>query len=387
MKPLIIIGTGLAGYSVASEYRKLDANRPVILISADDGSQYSKPMLSTALAQKKTASQLVNTTAQEMAARLNATVLRHQRVLAIDIHSQTIRTSAGDLPYGDLVLALGADAVSTRLPGDGSDQILAVNDLADYSRFRTQLEGARRVLIIGGGLIGCEFANDLLSVGIVPVVVDPNSTPLASLAPASIGNALKSGLEAAGVIWHLNTKVVRVDQDPEGFAVTLLSGITVKVDTVISATGLKPRVELAKAAGIATAKGILVDGYGETSLPGLFALGDCAEYSDGNLMPFVRPTLIAARSIASTLTGALTRIDFPLMPINVKTPIHPVVVLKPRSTVKGQWSVLNDLGIEQWLYRDDDYCLHGFAVSGAATKNHAGLTRQVGLRYPQIPMS
>lgn len=385
MKPLIIIGTGLAGYSVASEYRKLDADREILMISADEGSQYSKPMLSTALTQNKTPRQLVGASAQDMASRLKATVVPQQHVLSIDTHARTVTTGTAEFEYGDLVLALGADTVSTQLPGDGASDILAVNDLAQYSRLREALDGAKKALIMGGGLIGCEFANDLLSAGITPIVVDPNPTPLASLAPASIGSALKAGLEAAGVVWHLNTKVERVDRRSEQYAVTLLNGVTVEVDVVISAIGLRPRIELAKAAAIATGKGILVDGYGETCVPGVFALGDCAEYSDGRLMPYVRPTLIAARSIAATLAGTLTRIDFPAMPITVKTSNHPVVVLSPRPAAKGQWSVLQNLDSEQWLYRDEDNRLHGFALSGEAAKNHAGLTKLVGFEYPQPP--
>lgn len=385
MKPLIIIGTGLAGYSVASEYRKLDATREIMMISGDDGVQYSKPMLSTALAQKKTASQLANSSAQDMAKRLNVAVIPHQRVLSLTPQSQTISTSMGEFSYGDLVLALGADPIPSKLQGDGADQILSVNDLADYSRLRVKLEGARQVLIIGGGLIGCEFANDLLAGGIVPIVVDPNPTPLAKLTPEAIGNSLKDELERAGVIWHLNTKVDRVDLNENRLTVTLASGLMLEVDGVISAIGLRPRTELAKVAGIATARGILVDAYGETSVPGIFALGDCAEYIDGRLMPYVRPTLIAARSIAATLAGTLTRIDFPVMPITVKTPTHPVVVLRPGLSVKGEWSVFRELDIEHWLFRDDDNRLHGFAVSGTSAKSHPTLTREVGSAYPKPP--
>jgi rubredoxin-NAD+ reductase len=386
VKPLIIVGTGLAGYSLASEYRKLDASREIIMICADNGSQYSKPMLSTALTQKKTANQLVIASAQEMASRLNATVLSHQHVLSITSSKRLITTTAGQFHYGDLVLALGADTISTQLQGDGVDDIMPVNDLAQYTRLREALMEANRVLIIGAGLIGCEFANDLLSADITPFVVDPNPTPLSSLTPSSIGRALKDGLEAAGVVWHLNTKVDRVDHDQGQYLVTLLNGDTVKVDVVISAIGLRPRIELAKTAGIATGKGILVDGYGQTSVPGVFALGDCAEYSDGRLMPYVRPTLIAARSIAATLAGTLTRIDFPAMAITVKTSKHPVVVLSPRPAVAGQWSVQQNVNLEHWLYKDEDDRLHGFALSGEAAKGHASLTKMVGSQYPAAPV-
>lgn len=386
MKPLIIIGTGLAGYSVASEYRKLDARREIIMISADDGSQYSKPMLSRAFTQGKTANQLVIASAKEMGSRLDATVLSHQHVLSITPQNRLITTTDSQFAYGDLVLALGADTVPVQVQGDGADDILPVNDLAQYCRLRKVLESAKRVLIIGGGLVGCEFANDLLSADIIPFVVDPNPTPLSSLTPAAIGRALKDVLEAAGVVWELNTKVDRVDREQGQYLVTLLNGVIFKVDTVISAIGLRPRIALAKAAEIVTAEGIQVDEYGETSVPGVFALGDCAQYSDGRLMPYVRPTLIAARSIAATLAGRLARIDFPAMAIKVKTSKHPVVVLSPSPAVMGQWSALQSLDPQQWLYKDEDDRLHGFALSGEAAHRHASLIEIVGSQYPAAPV-
>ena len=383
MNPIIIIGTGFAGYSVASEYRKLDANRDIVLISSDDGCQYAKPMLSNAIAQQKNLAQLANTSAESMGHRLNAAVLPHQQVLSIDPKTQQVKTSTGAFRYGELVLALGANPVMAPLQGDGVQDVLTVNDLAGYARLRAALEGATRVLIMGAGLIGCEFANDLLHGSINPVVVDPNLDPLSSLVPKPIGQALRQALEVAGVSWRLGNRVARIDRSGRQYAVSLLSGEVLEVDVVISAIGLKPRVELAKAAGIAIRKGILIDGYGQTCIPGIYALGDCAEYADGRLMPYIRPTLIAARSIAATLAGQLTRIDFPAIPIMVKTPIHPVVVLPARASVTGSWhSEPHDDG-QQWVFKDTDQRLQGFAVSGAASKIHSGLTRLVGARYPQ----
>ncbi|MGV8864805.1 MAG: FAD-dependent oxidoreductase [Pseudomonas sp.] len=382
MSPIIIIGTGLAGYSVASEYRKLDANREILLISGDDGCQYSKPLLSNAMAQNKTADQLTRTTAEEMGRRLNVTVLTHQQILSINTQSKRVKTSTDEFNFGELVLALGADPVIFPLQGDGAKDVLTVNDLNDYSRLRLALNGATRVLIMGAGLIGCEFANDLLYGGISSIVVDPHVSPLASLVPEPVGQVLRQSLEVAGIGWKLGTTVERVERMNSGYAVTLLNGDMVEVDVVISAIGLRPRIELAKNAGIATRKGILIDGYGQTCIPGIYALGDCAEYAEGRLMPFIRPTLIAARSIAATLAGSLTRIDFPAMAIMVKTPAHPVIVLPAQEKVAGSWS-LEPYGDEShWLFKDVNQRLQGFVVSGVGAKAHVGLTRLVGSHYP-----
>src|SRR5471032_1515206 len=127
------------------------------------------------------------------------------------------------------------------------------------------------------------------------------------LAPMTVGTALMQDLEVAGVQWQLGNKVQRIDRAARGYTVTLLDGTQLEVDAVLSAVGLKPRTALAQAAGIATDRGILVNRYGQASSRRTYALGDCAQYTNGTLMPFVRPTLIAARSIAATLARSEER--------------------------------------------------------------------------------
>ncbi|MGV8920361.1 MAG: FAD-dependent oxidoreductase [Pseudomonas sp.] len=296
--------------------------------------------------------------------------------------TKTVKTDAGELAYSDLVLALGTDAVRFPILGEGAQDVLSVNDLADYRCFRAALNGARRVLIMGAGLIGCEFANDLLHGGITPIVVDPNLYPLASLAPLPVGEALMKQLEAAGTQWHMGNRVERIERSTAGYRATLLDGTLLEVDVVLSAVGLKPRIALAQAAAIVTRKGILVDGHGQTTAPNVNALGDCAEYARGTLMPFVRPTLIAARSIAATLAGSKTPIDFPVMPIMVKTPAHPVVVQAPHAGAQGNWSAQAQTEGQQWLFKDSDEVLRGYVVTGAAAKGHMKLAKLLGSRWP-----
>src|SRR3569832_25313 len=162
MPPIVIVGSGLAGYTLLKEIRKRDTSTPVTLVTADDGAFYSKPNLSNALAAGRSAAALAGATAEKMAADQQATVLTHTRVTAIDTQNQRVHTGSGALDYGKLVLALGADPIPHGLSGNGTAAVLAVNDLADYAVFRDALDGKKRVTVRGGGLIGCEFANDLV---------------------------------------------------------------------------------------------------------------------------------------------------------------------------------------------------------------------------------
>ena len=123
---IVIIGSGLAGYTVAREIRKLDKAAPITLITREPGYFYSKPMLSTALASKKEAMQLVSTTADGMATQLEMTILGECDVSEINAGAQTIKTSKGDLPYGKLVMALGADQIRLPLQGSAANEVITV---------------------------------------------------------------------------------------------------------------------------------------------------------------------------------------------------------------------------------------------------------------------
>ena len=141
MKPIIILGSGLAGYNVAKELRKLDKETPLTIIAADSAHFYSKPMLSNALASKKTPSAIALNTPEQMATQLNATVRPHTRVTAIDATAHTIQIADETLPYSKLVLALGAEQIRLPIAGDAADTVVTVNDLGDYGRFHALLEG------------------------------------------------------------------------------------------------------------------------------------------------------------------------------------------------------------------------------------------------------
>ena len=160
MKPIIIVGAGLAGYTVAREFRKLDKTTPLIIITADDGGFYSKPMLSIAIAQKKLAEQLVTQTAAQMAAQLDARIVAETRVNGIDSTSKIIDTSSGPFEYDKLVIAVGAQPIRLAIAGDAADQVLSVNHVTDYAVFRSKIafllaDASVRVAILGAGLIGC----------------------------------------------------------------------------------------------------------------------------------------------------------------------------------------------------------------------------------------
>jgi len=376
MKPIVVLGSGLAGYTLVRELRKLDRDAEITLISHDSGDFYSKPMLSNALAQGKTAGSLVTTAATEMAEQLGITLLPHTEVLAIDRERKELQTSAGVFEYYRLVLALGADPIRLPLQGDAADAVISVNDLTDYARFRSALASAKTVAIIGGGLIGCEFANDLAGAGYAVTVIDPTAYPLSGLMPEQAGRQLLAPLSALGVSWRFGAAVKAVDSAATGYALTLTDGTALSTDLVLSAVGLRPRTELACSAGLTVNRGIAVDAQLRSSDSDIYALGDCAEIG-GRVLPYVLPIMHAARALARVLAGEDARVEFPAMPVVVKTPAHPVAVLPVARDAPGTWvSLAEGQGIKLGFF-DERKRLRGFALTGTHSAQRSEMVRQV----------
>lgn len=376
MQAIVIVGSGLAGYTLLKEIRKRDTVTPVTLVTADDGAFYSKPNLSNALAAGKTAAVLAGAGAEKMAADLNARVLAHTRVTAIDTQGRRIRTDHGELEYGKLVLALGADPFPHGLAGNGAAGVLAVNDLADYAAFRGAIDGKKRIAVLGGGLIGCEFANDLAHAGFAVDVVHLGGWPLERLLPVEAGQRLADSLAALGVRWHFGRSGKSVEQTANGYRVELDNGETIEADAVLSAIGLRPRTQLAQAAGIPVGRGIQTNGLLETGAADVYAMGDCAEVEGLNL-PYVQPLMVQARALAATLAGTPTAVVYPAMPVMVKTPAHPVAVLPPRIGAAGSWKVeCGETGICA-LHLDDNGRLQGFALTGSETGRRNALAKEM----------
>jgi rubredoxin-NAD+ reductase len=336
---IVIVGSGLAAWSTVRELRKLEAlssmaSQPITMICADSGDFYAKPTLSNALAQKRTPAQLVTTPAAKMAETQNVTLVANTSVHKIDAAARKVQTDKGDFEYSQLVLALGASPIRVPVDGDAGDKILSVNSISDFAVFYAKLEGApKHVAIMGAGLIGCEFANDLVLGGHTVSVIDPAPRALAALIDESTSLELQSKLAPLGVTWHFGTTVQSAQAHENQIRVTLANGETLKADLILSAIGLRPNVQLAKDAGLTTDRGIVVNELLQTSDEHIFALGDCAQYGFVNgkiqVLPYVMPVMHASRALASTLYGKPQPVRFPAMPVRVKTPAHPITVASP----------------------------------------------------------
>ena len=185
-RSVVVIGSGLAGYGLVRELRRKDDSVAITVLTSDGGEGYSKPMISTGYTKDLSAEKLAAQSAQELSEQLKVTVRTRTQVASVDTNAKLVILEGGEtLPYSELVLALGAELIRPPIGGDAADQVLGVNDLDDYRRFQDLLaaKGAKKIAIIGAGLIGCEFANDLLNGGFTVEAVDPMGWCLPTLLP------------------------------------------------------------------------------------------------------------------------------------------------------------------------------------------------------------
>jgi rubredoxin-NAD+ reductase len=374
--PIVVVGTGLSGYSLVRELRKLDKETPIIMVTADDGVSYSKPMLSTGFTKGKDADGLAQATTEAMSEQLNVKLRIFSTVTGIDPKAQELLIGGERLKYSKLVLAWGADVIRLFIDGDGQERVFSINDLMDYRAFRKALDGGRRVAIMGAGLIGCEFANDLRHGDYDVDVIAPSDAIMPSLLPLPAANAVQQELEHIGVRFHLETVVDRIDRSSQGVRLTLANGETLEADVVISAVGLRPRTGLAQAAGIEVGRGIKVNRALETSAENIYALGDCAEV-DGKVMLYVLPLMACARALAKTLTGQRTEVSYGTMPVMIKTPCCPTAVCPPPADAAGTWELEQDGSHVKALFRSPEGNTLGFAVTGRYAVEKQALSREV----------
>ncbi len=373
---LVIIGTGLAGYNLAREFRKLDKATPLTMLTGDDGSFYSKPMLSNALSKGKQADELVTSTAEKMAADLDATIRCQTEVTKIDAPAHRISLADGEsIDYERLVLAMGGRQLHLPLQGDAVADILYVNSLEDYRRFRVAIANKKRIAILGPGLIGCEFANDLVSAGYEVHVIGPDKHPLGHLLPPEAGALVQHALSDLGVRWHLQTIAQSITRAGGGVQLNLSDGSAINTDVVLSAAGLRPNLAVAAMAGLKVDRGIIVNRLLETSAKDIYALGDCAEV-EGKVLPYVLPLMAATRALARTLCGEPTPLSYPAMPVVIKTPAHPVVVSPPDKAANGRWMIESDQSGVRALFHDEDKLL-GFVLTGVYVSDRQALSKEL----------
>ncbi|MCP8352348.1 FAD-dependent oxidoreductase [Candidatus Synchoanobacter obligatus] len=363
---IIIIGSGLAGQLALRDIRALNEAVEVLMFSEHEAGFYSKPSLSNVFTQGKQPRDLVVQSEDEVAMSLSCKMI-NEPVIKVDTQEKTVVSEKQTYQYDKLIFAVGANPITPPWLNE-SENVFQVNHLEEYEAFHQRINQKTTVTIIGGGLIGVEFAHDIAPHCQQVTVVEKMPTLMASMLPAEIGQALCGALTDRGVKVLLNQDIVSLNDRGSGVDI-FCKDLSFQSDIVLGAIGIRPNIALAKASELLVDMGITVNEYGQTSDPDVYALGDCAQVQ-GLVKCYVAPIRICAKVVAQNVLGGKEKIQYPPMPVMLKTPSFPVCFCY--RSMPSEWQVSHDdSGIEALAY--DKGVLVGFALSQGKAIKRASL--------------
>jgi NADPH-dependent 2,4-dienoyl-CoA reductase/sulfur reductase-like enzyme/nitrite reductase/ring-hydroxylating ferredoxin subunit len=274
---IVIVGGGAAGFAAAEMLRRRDYRGNILMLSDDDAPPVDRPNLSKDYLAGKAPEDWVPLRPDSFYAE-NAIDLRLKaKVTSIDTNVREVTLADGSkLPYDRLLLATGAEPIRLSIAGADQPHVRTLRTLSDCRAIIALAGTARRAVVLGASFIGLECAASLRARGIEVHVVAPEKRPMEKIFGAEMGTIVRSLHEEHGVIFHLGETATAI----EGKQVKLKGGAEIEADLVIVGVGVRPRTQLAEAAGLTVDRGVVVDAYLETSAPGIFAAGDIARWPD-----------------------------------------------------------------------------------------------------------
>src|SRR5450631_3891232 len=302
-EPLVIVGNGMAATRFVDELMQRALGRySVIVIGAEPRLSYNRVLLSSLLANE------VDEAAIELKPRRwwnshGVTTIDGQAVAAIDRQARVVTLANGQyFTFSKLVLATGSRPIRLPKPGMKLQNVLTFRDLADVGAMRALMRKDARAAVIGGGLLGIEAAYGLAKAGVKVTLVHLMDRLMERQLDHRAAALLKTAIEAKGVEILLDTDTKRVSGKDHVTGLELSRGRSIPADFVVCAVGIRPQAQLARDAGLAVNRGIVVDDGLTTSDPNIFALGECTEHRS-NVYGLVEPAYEQAKILARRLSG------------------------------------------------------------------------------------
>jgi NADPH-dependent 2,4-dienoyl-CoA reductase/sulfur reductase-like enzyme/nitrite reductase/ring-hydroxylating ferredoxin subunit len=271
---VVIVGAGAAGSAAAEMLRREGYEGRITLLDGEAEAPYDRTMLSKSFpADEK----------KPVALRPDGFYAEHKievvhgEVASIDVLGWRVLLADGAAhAYEALLLATGAEPIPLDIPGHDRPQVHLLRSLGDHHAIVAGAKEAKRAVVIGASFIGLEVAAALRGLGLEVHVVAPDKDPLAKVLGPELGEMVRRLHEEKGVVFHLEQKAERIEEG----AVVLANGERLPADLVVAGIGVRPRLALAEAVGLAIDRGVTVNEYLETSAPGIFAAGDIARWPD-----------------------------------------------------------------------------------------------------------
>ncbi len=274
---IVILGGGGAGNAAAEMLRREGFAGRITMLSADNSVPCDRPNLSKDYLAGNAPEEWVPLRPLEFYAEHGIDLKLGARATALDPAGRSVELADGSRhSYDALLLATGAEPVRLKLPGAERPYVHYLRTFADSRAIIARAEKAERAVIIGTSFIGLEVAASLRKRGLDVHVVGPEARPLEKVMGGEIGDLVRTVHEDHGVTFHLGTSVAEIGEK----SVRLTTGESIPADLVVAGIGVRPAVDLAERAGLALDRGISVNQYLETSVPGIFAAGDIARWPD-----------------------------------------------------------------------------------------------------------
>ena len=302
-EPLVIIGQGMAGTKLVEELSRRALGRySIILVGAEPRRAYNRVLLSSLLAKEVMADD-IELKPRGWWGKHGVTNVFGHPVTTIDRSSKTLSFSGGeDLRYSKLVIATGSHAIKLPKPGMDLEGVITFRSMEDVDLMLNGVEPGRPAVVIGGGLLGLEAAYGLAKAGIRVTLLQFASRLMDRQLDEPAAQLLKAAIESKGCEVLVKADTARVNGTTRIEAVELADGRVIPADLLVCAVGVRPNIDIAKAAGLDCNRGILVDDQMRTSDPDVYAIGECAEHR-GIAYGLVEPAYEQARVLARTLSG------------------------------------------------------------------------------------
>ncbi|MCD2491316.1 FAD-dependent oxidoreductase [Lacrimispora sp. NSJ-141] len=278
----VILGNGAAGFNAAKAIRERDKTGSVILISNEPYSAYNRPMLTKSIMSELQADQLAIED-ESWYEENNVAQILGREVVKIEPGQKEVTLSDGaKFKYTKLIYALGSESFIPPIPGADKREVVAIRRLEDTKKVAALLPDVKHAVVIGGGVLGLEAAWELKKSKCMVTVLELAPQLMGRQLDEAAGNLLKAISESCEISIHTGVQISAIEGDGTVTGVKLGDGTVIPAELVIISCGVRANTQLAKSIGMETEQAVVVNERMETSIPDIFACGDCAQYQGVN---------------------------------------------------------------------------------------------------------